>query len=255
VANDWWARGGAVDPAPHGGPDLGGLPWIAAHRGASASAPENTLEALHLAIEQRASLAEVDLHLTADGALALCHDPDLDRVAGAALVIEREPLARLREAYPALTDLSAVFAELPPTFPLNLELKRREASPVALAEALVRHLPGRRQVLVSSFDHELLAIVHAFLPRVPLAPLARKDPQRLLACADRLGAWGLHVSRRLVCSDLLERACLDGRPVLVYTVDDAVEAHALFAAGVAGVFTNRPGTLRDQLRGSPELAP
>jgi len=248
------ARGGAYNRSmiPLGGArgaalELGGRPWIAAHRGASAAAPENTLEALHLAIEQKASLAEIDLQLTADGELAVCHDPDLDRVAGSPLVVEREPLARLREAYPSLPELGQVLTELPAWFPLNLELKRFAASPVALAEALARRLPGRRQLLVSSFDHELLTIVHALLPGLPLAPLARQDPPSLLASGYRLGAWSLHVSRRLVTSHLVECARFAGRPLLAYTVDDPAEARALLAAGVAGVFTNRPGRLREEL--------
>lgn len=244
MGNSPWDRVEAVDR----GPLLGAPPWIAAHRGASATAPENTLEALHLAIEQGASLAEVDLQLTADGALALCHDPDLERVAGAALVLEHEPLARLQEAYPALTELAAVFAELPPSFPLNLELKRHRASPLAIGEALMRLLPGRRRILLSSFDHALLATVHALLPSVPVAPLARQDPETLLSVADRLGAWSLHISRRLVSPSLVERARFAGRPLLVYTVDDPGEASALLAAGVSGLFTNRPGALRDELR-------
>lgn len=52
---------------------------LVAHRGASAYAPEHTLEAYKLAIEQRADYVEQDLQVTKDGVLVCLHDPTLDR--------------------------------------------------------------------------------------------------------------------------------------------------------------------------------
>lgn len=54
-------------------------PWIVAHRGASAYAPENTLPAFVLAIEQGATFVEFDLQRTSDGVLVLLHDLTLER--------------------------------------------------------------------------------------------------------------------------------------------------------------------------------
>ena len=55
---------------------------ITAHRGGSFRAPENTLAAIHSAVEEDADYAEVDVRLTADGYTVLLHDKDLFRVAG-----------------------------------------------------------------------------------------------------------------------------------------------------------------------------
>lgn len=55
---------------------------ITAHRGASGSAPENTLIALQKAIEAGADYAEIDVQETSDGRLVLLHDPDLKRTTG-----------------------------------------------------------------------------------------------------------------------------------------------------------------------------
>jgi glycerophosphoryl diester phosphodiesterase len=54
-------------------------PFISAHRGFSARAPENTLPALEAALEAGAHVAEIDVRLTRDGKLVLMHDSDLDR--------------------------------------------------------------------------------------------------------------------------------------------------------------------------------
>lgn len=50
-----------------------------AHRGASAYAPEHTLAAYRLAIEQGADFVEQDLAVTKDGVLICLHDPSLER--------------------------------------------------------------------------------------------------------------------------------------------------------------------------------
>lgn len=52
---------------------------VVAHRGASTRAPENTMEAFRLGVEDGADAIELDVHLTADGQLAVIHDESLDR--------------------------------------------------------------------------------------------------------------------------------------------------------------------------------
>jgi glycerophosphoryl diester phosphodiesterase len=54
-------------------------PWVVAHRGAAAYAPENTVPAFTLAAEQGATFVEFDLQRTRDGALVLLHDTTLER--------------------------------------------------------------------------------------------------------------------------------------------------------------------------------
>ena len=50
-----------------------------AHRGASGLAPENTLAAFALAAELGATDVELDVQLSKDGEVFLCHDDTLDR--------------------------------------------------------------------------------------------------------------------------------------------------------------------------------
>jgi glycerophosphoryl diester phosphodiesterase len=52
-----------------------------AHRGASAYAPEHTLAAYRLALEQGADYVEQDLAVTKDGVLICLHDPTLERTS------------------------------------------------------------------------------------------------------------------------------------------------------------------------------
>jgi glycerophosphoryl diester phosphodiesterase len=73
------------------------------HRGARGLRPENTLPAFEAALDSGASTIETDLHLTRDGVVVLCHDPQLEacfsappHLAGAA--ISALSLAELRRA-------------------------------------------------------------------------------------------------------------------------------------------------------------
>ncbi len=54
-------------------------PWLIAHRGASAYAPENTVPAFTLAAQQGAGFVEFDLQLTKDRQLVCLHDNSLER--------------------------------------------------------------------------------------------------------------------------------------------------------------------------------
>src|SRR5690606_16582701 len=149
-----------------------------------------------------------------------------------------QPLPHLREVLDAL----------PPELPLNLELKRRRAAPRRLVEAVLEARRGRGRVWVSSFDWDLLDLLHAAAPDLPLAPLASRRRRGFEDRGRRLSAVALHVSTRALSSALLRRSRAAAMPVLVYTVDTAAEARALFGRGTAGVFTNEIGTLRAALR-------
>lgn len=61
-------------------------PWVIAHRGASAYAPENTIPAFEKAIEQQATFVEIDIQRTKDGAIVCLHDLTLDRTTDVAQV-------------------------------------------------------------------------------------------------------------------------------------------------------------------------
>ncbi len=88
-------------PAFASGRDIKGQPGplLIAHRGASGYAPEHTLAAYELAIQQGADFVEQDLQITKDGVLICLHDADLSRTTNVAEVFpdratERDPEGR-----------------------------------------------------------------------------------------------------------------------------------------------------------------
>ncbi len=73
-------------------------PLVIAHRGFSAAAPENTLAAFRKAADAGADGIELDVHVSKDDRLVVCHDEKLDRTTdGRGLIAEHtwEELSRL----------------------------------------------------------------------------------------------------------------------------------------------------------------
>lgn len=78
---------------------------LVAHRGASAYAPEHTLESYSLALKQGADFVEQDLQITRDGVLVCLHDLTLERTTNVKDIFPK----RFREELPG-TDASGTMA-------------------------------------------------------------------------------------------------------------------------------------------------
>ena len=75
---------------------MSGRTRVAAHRGGALLWPENSLLAFRNALALGADLLELDIHLTADGALAVIHDPTLDRTTDGSGPVATRTAAELR---------------------------------------------------------------------------------------------------------------------------------------------------------------
>lgn len=73
-----------------------GVVDVIAHRGSSHDAPENTLEAFELAVEQRADWFELDCRLSKDGEVVVYHDDNLERLTSLVDRVDAVDFASLR---------------------------------------------------------------------------------------------------------------------------------------------------------------
>ena len=249
-----------MEPHTSGVPRAEGRPLVLGHRGASADAPENTLAAFKLAIEQGADGVELDVRRCATGEVVVFHDEDAARIAGVPLRVADAPLAELRaldvgthrdprfrgERIPLLEE---VLAALPGAF-VNVELKSRGRPDVGLAAAVARVLrvagAGGRAI-VSSFDYRLVVAFRVAAPEIPVGLLVEAERPRplLTALATRLvGPAAIHPDRRLVTPARARSWSARGLALFVWTVDDPEEARRLAALGAAAIITNVPGRIR-----------
>jgi glycerophosphoryl diester phosphodiesterase len=129
---------------------------VIAHRGACFAAPENSLEAFELAIGEGCARIELDVQLTADGQVVICHDPSTARTTGEELEIEFSTLAELQRArmkngepLPTLDDACRMIAH---RTTLDVELKGASPElPRRVLDVLDRY-GMRDSTFITSFD-------------------------------------------------------------------------------------------------------
>lgn len=228
--------------------DRGGV-LILGHRGSvHASAPENTLASIDRSLAHGADGVEIDIRLTADGAVVCHHDAGMRRSAGdsrylAAMDLADLPLMgthrvpRLSEVLDLVHGRGTVVVEMK-TPHWSPESAARTA--VALAENLRRH--RLTDVIVSSFDRPRLlglrqsglAVRTALLgrPGVPLNVLLRR------VATDGHAQAHAHVASALARPELVESATQQGIAILAWTVNRPQDVRRLEAAGLAGIITD-----------------
>lgn len=224
------------------------------HRGGAALGPENTLAAIEAGIAAGADGVEVDVRLTADGALVLMHDPDVMRTTGGAGRVGDLTL----DALGALNvpTLEHALEAVPGDRLVIVELKGHPweagydpAEPTAHAVAAVLADVRDRRLLVSSFNPVALHVVRQEAPEVPTAVLttAAFDLASNLAAAIDGGHAECHVPAQILEEPFIGDAHAAGRRVVAWTVDDPERLRTFAGWGVDGVITDDPGAARKAL--------
>jgi glycerophosphoryl diester phosphodiesterase len=249
-------------------------PWLVAHRGGAALAPENTLPAFELAERLGADAFELDVRLTADGEVVVFHDADTARLTGEPGAIEARTLAEVR----ALDAASRFTPDGGRTFPL----RGRGVAPPTLRELLARFPRMRMNVEAKTADPALAAGLVAevraagAIERVCIGSQLDDQAERLRALApeachflpesaatalvmasraeDPTGlpeGWDVaDLPYRMEGTDLvvLDRRTIEflegrGLAVFAWTVDDERDMRQLLADGIHGIMTDRPDLL------------
>ncbi len=236
------------------------VPLLYAHRGANRRAPENTLTAFRLAIEEGADGVELDVRLAAGGEVVVVHDPRLDRVAGRALEVARADYDALRavpigehERVPLLDE--ALDLVVGAGLRLNVEVKGDVPDRLALALAVGRVLrrrsaAERAHVVLSTFHPVVLLGLRAARPGVPLAFLfdgEHTGPRRSALLRRALLPDGLHPHHALCTPAAVRRWKARGSFVSPWTVNDPAQARRLADLGVDSLITDDVPRIRAAL--------
>jgi glycerophosphoryl diester phosphodiesterase len=228
---------------------------IIGHRGQAEAEgpPENTLGAVETALAGGADGVEIDVRLTADGVPVCVHDPDLTRLAGRRLTVDRTAYARLRAVplhedhrIPALEDALALARG---RGRIVLDVKHDAGDPLPLLDAAlaaVRRTRTAGQVVLSSFS---VAALRASAARAPAQPRALITHAGValgpaLAAAVRLGCGGLHPHLHTVLAGAGVEPVRRGMQIRSWTVNRLVDAVRLDDLGLDAVITDRPVRLR-----------
>ena len=210
-------------------------PAVIGHRGASGRFPENTVAAFRAARSLGADWVELDVRRTADGVLAVHHDDRLPDGRAIADVLAGDLPADVPDLVAALVASAGLG--------VNVEVKPHDDVRVADEVVdVVRAWGG--EVLLSSFQPELLDRVREIADDVPTALLLYVDPAGAIDACARAGHRALHPWDPTVDAVLVERCHAAGLAVNVWTVDDPDRMRELAAIGVDGIVTNVPDVAR-----------
>ena len=228
---------------------------IFAHRGASGYAPENTLEAFRLAMEQGADGIELDVHLTKDGEVVVIHDETLNRTSDGQGKVRDYTLEELKkfsfhnhmEKYQGVqipTLKEALNLVKNSRIKVNIELKTGIYWYEGIEEKtmdIVKNKKMEGRVIYSSFNHYSIQKILEQDIHAETAYLFSDVTLNMEKYAKETGVKGLHPAvYHLKMADFLETYLNSGLKVRVWTVNKKEDMKMFMDAGVDAVITNYP---------------
>jgi len=242
--------------------------WIIGHRGAAAACPENTLASFQVARDAGACMVELDVQQSSDGELFVFHDDTLERLCGEAVpvasllwkTLSTKVVGHWHNRALPIPRLAEVFVALQRSVFYNVELKTDTIAYPDIEARLVELVHAYRlteRVLVSSFRHDSLRLVHEKDSTLPLGLLVSLEqaqhlgnPEAIIARAQEFACFSVHPHFRLLHSwpTLLELCHAAELRVFPWTVDTPQDWQFLVnARHVDGIITNDPGGLYEWL--------
>lgn len=234
-----------------------------AHRGASGTLPENTLPAYAEAAKVGADGIELDIQLTKDGQIVVCHDERIDRTSNGTGFVKDYTLEELRgfefhKTYPdyphaQIPTMAEVLDLIQPTgLMINIELKTGLFFYEGIEEKilkLVREKKMEDRVLYSSFNHYSIRKIQTLNPAAKTAFLTCDGWIDLPAYGKKYGVNALHPDfHNLQYPDFMEQADREGLDVNVWTVNTKEDILWCAAKGVHAVITNYPAMALEVLK-------
>jgi glycerophosphoryl diester phosphodiesterase len=228
------------------------LPLIIAHRGNSSTCVENSLESIRSALSLNVDMIEIDVRLSRDRVLYVIHDKTTGRTAKQNINIEgstAEDISRIRlkngEAVPTLTE---VLELLSGACGLNIEIKSSGAGEL-VSEFLLRS-GYQGQILLSSFHEEEVTAARRMMPALQTSIIFDNFAIRDVSAYRANGYNVISLRKKTVTKRLIDICHEQGIRVYVWTVDDEHEMKMLINWGVDGIYSNKPGFLKEVMMGS-----
>jgi len=231
-------------------------PLVFAHRGGSALAPENTIDAFDNGLALGADGLELDVHLSRDGVVVVHHDRTLDRTTRLRGPVAGRAARELVDAgVPRLSDVLERYRAV--RVIVEMKVNRPELA-VAAVDA-VRRAGAIDRVCLGAFGRRALRTARAIEPAIATSA-AREEVRWALyrSWVDwpvlHAGYGGYQVPEwagrtRVVSPRFIGAAHRAGLAVQVWTVDSEDDARRLLAWGADALITDRPDIIVPLVRG------
>ncbi len=240
-------------------------PLIYAHRGSSIYAPENTLAAFNIALEQGADGIELDAKLSADGEIVVIHDQTVDRTTTGQGRVNHLTLEQLRSldagswmgpafAGERIHTLEEVFELVGGKMVILIELTNYlspfDGLPQKAVE-LVRKFKLQDSVIFISFLPSNLTAVRSEWSTAPVGILSLRGLPGMLPRSNFSCRFSPEYSLphyRDVTADFVAKRTREGRRVNAWVVNTCDAMQNMIHLGVEGIITDDP-LLGLQVRG------
>jgi glycerophosphoryl diester phosphodiesterase len=228
---------------------------IIAHRGASGEFPENSLLAFEQAIKQKADAIELDIHFhQASGEFIVIHDAYVDKTTNAQGHINQHSFNELQQLslgkQQRIVTLAQALAIIDGKIDVNIEVKVSASSSALsmicqtlhtqLSNAVESNNFTVQQLIISSFNHQILLLCKQQMPQFTTAALIGHSPLDLALFTSKLNCRYLNIDIDSISTELITDAHQRGLIVWVYTVDRLEDIKHCFAHKIDGIFTNYP---------------
>lgn len=233
---------------------------VVAHRGGADLGPENTLECIGKGIAAGADWIEIDVHLSADGKIVVCHDASVDRTTNGKGWISQMPYEDIRKLKVKdkngdlceghIPTLDEVLNLIKGKAHLLLEIKYSKHSREGIEEMCLKCIEEHQAgsfVTIQSFDDSVLKKVHDLNPDISLEKLFFFIfPDTGLCFDERLHKFSFddyshvksfNVWKGWLKDSLIKKAHDRGKQIKAWTVNDYDPD---LAAKVDGIITNSP---------------
>ncbi len=233
---------------------LGRKVAIAAHRGDSRNAPENSISSIRLALDQNVDFIEIDVRKTKDGVIILSHDTNLQRVAGVPYNVSdltMDEIARLDIGLPfsvafkgeRIPTLNQVLEEVRGKAKLLVEIKPHTPSTeiAAVVVKIIQEHGMVDDVYIQSFDYKILEAVRRADSKIKIGQL-------IYIAAGNLSSLDVDfysIEQSMLSKQLINNAYRDNREVWVWVVNTEKDIKETLRYDITGIITNHPERVHD----------
>ncbi|CAH8282184.1 glycerophosphoryl diester phosphodiesterase [Mariniflexile fucanivorans] len=222
---------------------------IIGHRGAKGHLAENTIESIKKALSLGVDGIEIDIHRCASGQLVVFHDFTIDRMTNGTGEVSKHTLNQLKQVEVKgrcqIPTLSEVLTFVNNKCLVNIELKGHDTAQEAsrlITFFIEKKGWDYKNIIVSSFQKELLETVYNTNKNIPLGVLVDTNLEDAVAFAKKINAVSIHIDYTMLTQEIVENL-KENFKVFTYTVNNLKPIKRIKSYGVDGIISDFPDRL------------
>ncbi|MDO4663080.1 MAG: glycerophosphodiester phosphodiesterase family protein [Tissierellia bacterium] len=226
---------------------------IIAHRGYSENFPENTMLAFKKSLENNADGIELDLHLTKDKKVVICHDGSINRTSNGKGRINDKTLSELKKykfnrkmkkidynvEIPTLVEFMEWFSNFDKFVNIEIKAYKYDYMDLVLRTLdIIDNYNMKDRTIISSFNQKALKFIKKIDPFINVGFLTRKNIKNPGEYCRKNNIDYFHPKYKILDKDSIDNCRRNGIEINAWTVNDIFDIDKLVLEGIHGIITN-----------------